>query len=630
MKNVNIFKEKKQIYRLLSIAMAEDGDVNIEEEMAIATVLMYHYCRVESGKEKSMRLLDEKGFSTFWKHITRTNDNSDKNDSVMLSLLGGIREKINLHRIKFEISDFQIIDAFNYQYKQKNIQLSQELKEDLLGTILLEQLSADAKREHYRECLLSTEESNPELYVLKTTLLAKIKEDKRISENLQGATREENCQTLEEYYEIRIRPLVQEYAKLYMQCLLLIRQSLEELLADTNGSVGKSIFMNVNGLSKQEKAQELKEMVYVIKSDRSIMDREREAFRVVCKIFRVKGSSDLWRGLLDCSAEELLNSNVKTPQVHYKGPMMAVNDFSNIQQSICFFDVKGKILSGTFHALQHCLRRRRDNLYLSDKQWSNFAVWTFGISALILYFFVADLVNRTDTRSIIFCSRNLMHFLENSQELTKWLGVSVLGGFIVFSLRKWRGRLKKNIKKYRIVLFTMPIIIVIPPSIKCCFETTWSDIVGTFFIPLTLVAMMLSIEWLIFMRQEYSGFAHDNREPKGAKTRNTSILIVLVCAAIMIDVCLGIVELISKSYVNDADLYEVGVKDYVAKIASALILGCICFFAGKFLDMYRIQQLTDVTKMQECIKALDKRMNEKSTIFNWQSFPVSNEENCKY
>ena len=137
--------------------------------------------------------------------------------------------------------------------------------------------------------------------------------------------------------------------------------------------------------------------------------------------------------------------------------------------------------------------------------------------------------------------------------------------------------------------------------------------VATFFIPLTLVTMMLSIEWLIFMRQEYSGHSQDNEEQKEGKKGNASILIVLVCAAIMIDVCLGVVELIVHSKLEET---PVDTMDYVAKIASALILGCICFFAGKFLDMYRIQQQTDVHKMNGCIKELGNRVNDESSKLN--------------
>lgn len=65
-------------------------------------------------------------------------------------------------------------------------------------------------------------------------------------------------------------------------------------------------------------------------------------------------------------------------------------------------------------------------------------------------------------------------------------------------------------------------------------------------------------------------------------------------------------ELITHSEPNDPIVSQ----DYVAKIASALILGCICFFAGKFLYMYRMQQQTDMVKMKECIDELEVRINK--------------------
>lgn len=600
MENVNIFKEKKKIYRLLAIAMAEDENVSLEEEMAIATVLMYRYCHSESHKEELMKIFHEKGFLAFGRYIRKTNNSWDKNDKDIFDKFKRINKKIACHKIRLETNDFQIKDAFNYLYKQKDIQLSQELKEDLLKSVLLEQLKADTRREQYRDCLLSAKKDISEIYTLKEDLFVKIEEDKSLSKKTQGMTLEENCRSLEEYYERRIRPLVQEYIELCMLCLLLVRQSLEELETDANGSVGKSIFMNINSLTKQEKTRELKEMVYVIKSDRSMMDREREAFRCVCKIFRIKGSSDLWKELSGSHSVKLLYSDVKSTRVHYKDSEMNVNDFKNVQQSICSFDVRGKLINGAFHILQRGEIRKRDEIYLSDKKWSSLAVWTFGVSALILYFFVADLVNRTSERPIIFELDKLNDF---SRSISEWTMRSLfISGIIMID---WLLVKKFNIKK-RIVLTSTVFIVLLSLSIHHCFYVKWSDMVATFFIPLMLVIMMLSIEWLIFMRQEYSGLAHNGGEPKEVKKGNASILIVLVCAAIMIDVCLGIVELITHSNIEE----PVVALDYVAKIASALILGCICFFAGKFLDMYRMQQQTDMVKMKECINELEAIINK--------------------
>lgn len=599
MECVNIFKEKKKIYRLLAIAMAEDKNVTSEEEMAIATVLMYRFCHSENRSEESMKVFRREGFRTFWRHITH----KENNDGDMFDLFKVIREKLECFKIKFDIQNISVIDGFNFVYGSDSIQLSPELRSDLLEFILLKQFRVDAKRKQYSNSLSSATD-----YEFLKRLFERIKTDKSNSESPQSTTREYNINTLDEYYKIRIRPLVREYVELCMMCLLLVRQSLKELMTDINDSVGNSVFMNVNSLSKREKERELKEMVYIIKSDRSIMDREREAFRVVCKIFRVKGSTELWRRLSkETKGANLLSRGRRLGgKVYYKSTTLDVNDFNNIQQSICSFDIKGKIINGAFHVLQRCEIRKRDEMYISDKRWSKFAIWTFGISALILYFSVVDLVNVTENKGEILNVRNFFNLLESN-----YCSIVLYSGLLISVplLLKWRWEYcKKNIKKF---LTGLVGIVVILQIVKCCSEVELSKTIEAFFIPLTLVAMMLSIEWLIFMRQEYSGVAHYCGELKNTETRNTTILIVLVCAAIMIDVCLGIVELIAHSNLSESK-EVVNAMDYVAKIASALILGCICFFAGKFLDMYRIQQQTDMAKMRECIKALDNRVNKKS------------------
>ena len=599
MKTINTFAEKKKIYRLLAIAMAEDDCVSFEEKMAIATVLMYRYLDTESRNEKSWKIHKEKGFGTFLRHVVRKKEICEKNNDDVFDRFIAVRKKISCHRVEFNREDFLIIDSFNCRYISDNIKLTDELKDDLLGSIILEQIKKDIKNELYKDCLTKDALG---FYELKTKFLIMVRKDSQISEiNHDSSYGEFVCKTLDDYYEKRVRPLIQNYLELCMLCLLLVEQSLAELMADVNGSVGKSVFMNVNSLTKQDKERELKEMVYVIKSDRSMMDREREAFRVVCKIFRVKGSTNLWKELSSCDSVSLLNNSVKSTRVHYKDSMMDINDFNNVQQSICSFDVKGKIINGAYHVLQRSEIRKRDEIYLSDKKWSSLAVWTFGVSALILYFFVADLVNQSSGRPFIFELDKLqIPSSSHMRWISLFLGIVLIGWFLVknFDLKK------------RIVIIPAVFIVMLLFSIRYCFNVKWSDMVATFFIPLTLVAMMLSIEWLIFMRQEYSGSPHDSGEQKEAKKGNASILIVLVCAAIMIDVCLGIVELVAHSK------SPIDTMDYVAKIASALILGCICFFAGKFLDMYRIQQQTDVHRMKGCIEELSKRVNDESSKLN--------------
>lgn len=295
---------------------------------------------------------------------------------------------------------------------------------------------------------------------------------------------------------------------------------------------------------------------------------------------------------------------------------MDVNDFNNVKHSICFYDIKGPIIQGAYHVLQRSQTRKEDRMYMSDKKWSRLAVWTFGISSLLLYFFVADMVNRVSGHEQILSIHNIKACNTSIDVYIKWIPLFTVVMIILKALLGWIIRNKYGmsvIKRiidsdaYRSIL-VLGVVFSLFAVVRFCFGHPWNAIAETFFIPCVLVVMMLSVEWLIFMRQEYSAVVRNAEAQAEAKKNNASVLIVLVCAAILTDICLGVVELITHSKLPDS---HVDTMDYVAKVASALILGCICFFAGKFLDMYRMQQQTDVYKMKTCIKKLGEKINEE-------------------
>lgn len=121
-------------------------------------------------------------------------------------------------------------------------------------------------------------------------------------------------------------------------------------------------------------------------------------------------------------------------------------------------------------------------------------------------------------------------------------------------------------------------------------------------ISICILIMMLAIEWLIFARSNAHG-SNDmvvHEKPKDGKTPETSSkqhtsLALFVGIAILLDVCLGIIEL----PVRDVGIYGISIK-----ILSAIFLGCICFFTGKFFENMREQQIGDIGKMDEITQNL--------------------------
>jgi hypothetical protein len=109
--------------------------------------------------------------------------------------------------------------------------------------------------------------------------------------------------------------------------------------------------------------------------------------------------------------------------------------------------------------------------------------------------------------------------------------------------------------------------------------------------PLCVLAMMVSVEWLIFMREQMQ---HDSH--KGSSV----ILIILVAAAIIADICLGVVE--------HFNLHPTESPNYISIVASALFLGCICFFFGKWLENRRMEGQQVQQQMEEVVESIGDRI----------------------
>ena len=78
------------------------------------------------------------------------------------------------------------------------------------------------------------------------------------------------------------------------------------------------------------------------------------------------------------------------------------------------------------------------------------------------------------------------------------------------------------------------------------------------------------------------------------------MLIVLVAAAIIADICIGLIELNG----------NLTLSTITTKVASALFLGCICFFVGKFINMRRAQKSIDKGEMKDVVKTIEEMINK--------------------
>ena len=578
MADINYFAEKKKIYRLLAVAMAEDEKANDDEIMAIVAVLLYKY---------------------YFDEI--------KDIAEYVEALGG----------KVDDSLFKMTNIISFEYPvgDKHKILNEELKNLLFHllknyvkdpTNAIESLPTNVDKDkltYLLWCILLNEESSQEELLVGCNL------DMSYYPNLVN------------YAEEILKPLCKIYLRICLSCELAVRKCLEEL-RDEESSTAKSIFMNVDSLDSETIKKELKEMVYVIKSDESVMDREREAFRVICKIFKIKRSAELWRELNEWDRADLLSNK----DYSIKRKSLNVNDYGNIIQAISLFEIKGVLIEGAYHVLLRNEMRKEEMMYKQDRKMSGWAIALFAMSALMLYFYVADLLHQPVERNMIFntgvlcaSTKSFLGNLRSHEAFTylAWGSMIALLGTCILRYLYLSIRCKKNrnayslrLKRFKNVICKIIITGLVLGTLYFIFFVVFKSPYGifleTFFIPITLMIMMLSIEWLIFMRQEYSSLAKDSKDISiNNNGENGTVLIVLVFAAILTDMCLGIVELVGE----DISLMS---EELIGKLASALILGCICFFAGKFLDMHRMQQQTDMIKMKKCIKELENRIKKGS------------------
>ena len=310
-----------------------------------------------------------------------------------------------------------------------------------------------------------------------------------------------------------------------------IQKSLEQ------PSVRQSIFMNVDALTHNDVEVEVRNLMRIIVVDNSITDREREAFIVYCRMMRVKNMSQLWRELSKMTLEELRDKSISSPEVHFRrrSSRMSLSDFEIIYETFTFYKIHSPILDGAYHILQR------------EK------------------------------------TRNFTHII----------------------------RQNKRINRIAFRLFILCALVIIYPlvAVPICHQfLSDSKVVYGSVISVCILIMMLAIEWLIFMRSNASNEEETKvvqceeveacesvQKRKKSNSRYHTSLYLFVGIAILLDVCLGIIEL---------PQVEVHLYGIAMKILSAVLLGCICFFTGKFFENFREQQVGDIEKMGDIAERL--------------------------
>lgn len=606
----NLFGNKKKIMRLCAIAMAEDGTIDEMEANAIASVVL------QKWMNDDMKDLDDYADGFNGHNVTILNETTAlyrENEGEKYKI------EINPNDLVYRNGVYRLIPKFILQSRTDDNEAV-----NLIGETLNKMLSNT----------YDTNNNNNDISEQIDSLSSIID-----IERLKDLLKENGCK-LPEIQDIphllavlvneNIRVYIDELFVAFFKCRYIVdlcRQELDDV------SMCKSICMNIDSLNTDEIKRELRDMMLVIRADMSIMDREREAFRVFCKLFRIKNTTALWQELTQWNEAELVGAYSdyqKKDFKIYRKDAMDVNDFKTIKKSIVFYDIKGPLLSGVYHVLQREELKKREDIFRGDKKLSKYAFIVFVLSAIVVYLNITDtmhgghsghgerlLTSHTFWTPFADMMTNIYH-----GNIDWWVNLPFLLiiGALLFPFVHWIYKMcciniksmrkkmnyrekflyNKDKNKFKIAVPISAFLTALLIYILGIADISVQSLLDSLFAPFCLLVMMISIEWLIFMREKYQGNAkspnHINQEHHS--NSDSSILIILVIAAVLSDICLGIIEL--------GNVFTI--KDVVDKVASALFLGCICFFLGKFIENHRVQQEKDVYDMNCVVNELGKRI----------------------
>lgn len=607
----NLFGNKKKIMRLCAIAMAEDGTIDEMEANAIASVVL------QKWMNDDLKDLDDYAHGFDGNNVQILNETSAIYSEEQKEKY---RIEINPDDLVYRNGVYRLIPKFVSQS-----QVDDEEAMELVGETLKEMLRKtynpdyDDRRIEERIKAITSIIDLERLKAVLTETKCNFPESSDIKELLEVLVNE------------NIRVYIDELFVAFFKCRYIVdlcRQELDDV------SMCKSICMNVDALSTEEIKRELRDMMLVIRADMSIMDREREAFRVFCKLFRIKNTTALWQELTQWNEAELVGAysdyQKKDFQI-YRKDTIDVNDFKTIKKSIVFYDIKGPLLSGVYHVLQREELKKRENIFRGDKKMSRYAFILFALSAVVVYLNITDTMHggHGGHGKVLLTSHtfwnpfvNMVTNIGNGK--VDWLvdvPFLLIVGALVFPIVYWAYKMicirikpireKMNYRekafydkdkgKFKMAWMIFAFGAALLIYIIGIADISVQSLLDSLFAPFCLLVMMVSIEWLIFMREKYQGKAESQEHhPNG----DSSILVILVIAAVLSDVCLGIIEL-GNDFTG---------KDVVDKVASALFLGCICFFLGKFIENHRVQQEKDVYDMNSVVKELGERIQGNTIV----------------
>lgn len=397
----------------------------------------------------------------------------------------------------------------------------------------------------------------------------------------------------------------------------IVEEIVRQLTDSTNPNYAetrKSILMNIDSLSKKRIYIELCDLMLVVKADKSLMDCEREAFRVFCKMTRIVRSTLLWQELSECN-ESVLWRLPGRSYMHLLQQKRSVdiNDCRSVETSISFYDIKGPFVDSIYYNLQRIQTLHQDVSFYRNRKWTKRAFVVFVLTSIIIFLKVSYPQLEPS---------NVLGAIQETCEVPAWIsGLPDIGGscsedvsntnttvipvvalmFVVLMVGVWciimalPRHLKSSVIHWarclrgrNVVLWLLFLVLSVIASLAFFLFTL---VLLLLFQPLCVLGLTISIEWMSFM-QEY---LHETTHPKKSYT-----LMWIVVASIVVDVSMSIAE-----HYNH---YHAISPNYVDVIASALFSGCLSFIFGKWLENHRMMAQQTQNEMKQIVTHIGKRV----------------------
>lgn len=395
----------------------------------------------------------------------------------------------------------------------------------------------------------------------------------------------------------------------------------------------RGLFVDIGTLGDEEALRELRDMVYVIKADNIVAEKERMAFIAVSKVYKFSGVDHMWNEFFDMPKDRLLGEEcIKRDLYDERRIPISVEDVKLVEKAIVDYGVDGPLRYGLESAIQrdkYDLVKHRER---SRKRLSKWALLVFALSALIVYF---ECAIHLETKFIEIESQDVIKVDHPIVESIKALGSAgnnsksdglvleegigkilpdgyenafrvFLGICLLLALwglyhwysrslfkdkliwvKVWKNWACRFILKALMVLVLLGVFFIGILTTWFSFEDSVFDVfLSISWAPFWVLCMMLSIEIMVFMREKYTKESDDEREET-----SSALLIIFVVAAVVADLCIGFIEL-------PADFTPLMVLN---KVAYSIFLGCLSFFAGKFMEMDAIQKRVEEKRIDESI-----------------------------